>query len=73
MSRHSASSARLSQRNLAVGSLGGWTIRDPAARTGSSSSPGSGTPTDHSIVGWSMGKRQTTDLVVAALVMALAR
>jgi len=28
---------------------------------------------DHSIVGWSMGERQTTDLVVAALVMALGR
>jgi putative transposase len=28
---------------------------------------------DHSIVGWSMGQRQTTDLVVAALVMALGR
>jgi transposase InsO family protein len=26
---------------------------------------------DHSIAGWSMGERQTTDLVVAALVMAL--
>lgn len=28
---------------------------------------------DHSLVGWSMGERQTTDLVVAALVMALGR
>ena len=28
---------------------------------------------DQSIVGWSMGGRQTTDLVVSALVMALAR
>lgn len=28
---------------------------------------------DHSTVGWSMGERQTTDLVVAALVMALGR
>jgi len=28
---------------------------------------------DHSVVGWSMGERQTTDLVVAALVMALGR
>jgi transposase InsO family protein len=28
---------------------------------------------DHSIVGWSMGQRQTTDLVVSALVMALGR
>ena len=28
---------------------------------------------DHSIAGWSMGERQTTDLVVAALVMALGR
>jgi transposase InsO family protein len=28
---------------------------------------------DRSIVGWSMGERQTTDLVVAALVMALGR
>ena len=28
---------------------------------------------DQSIVGWSMGERQTTDLVVNALVMALAR
>lgn len=28
---------------------------------------------DHSIVGWSMGERQTTDLVVTALVMALGR
>ncbi|MEN8235537.1 MAG: IS3 family transposase [Actinomycetota bacterium] len=28
---------------------------------------------DQSIVGWSMGKRQTTDLVVNALVMALGR
>jgi putative transposase len=28
---------------------------------------------DRSIVGWSMGQRQTTDLVVAALVMALGR
>lgn len=28
---------------------------------------------DRSLVGWSMGERQTTDLVVAALVMALGR
>jgi transposase InsO family protein len=28
---------------------------------------------DHTLVGWSMGERQTTDLVVAALVMALGR
>jgi transposase InsO family protein len=28
---------------------------------------------DQSLVGWSMGERQTTDLVVSALVMALAR
>jgi len=28
---------------------------------------------DHMLVGWSMGERQTTDLVVGALVMALAR
>ena len=28
---------------------------------------------DQSIVGWSMGTRQTTDLVVNALVMALGR
>lgn len=28
---------------------------------------------DHSIVGWSMGERQTTDLVIAALVMGLGR
>ena len=28
---------------------------------------------DRALVGWSMGERQTTDLVVAALVMALAR
>ena len=28
---------------------------------------------DHTLVGWSMGERQTTDLVVAALVMALSR
>jgi transposase InsO family protein len=28
---------------------------------------------DHSLVGWSMGERQSTDLVVAALVMALGR
>lgn len=28
---------------------------------------------DHSLVGWSMGERQTTDLVIAALVMALGR
>jgi putative transposase len=28
---------------------------------------------DHTLVGWSMGERQTTDLVIAALVMALGR
>ena len=28
---------------------------------------------DRTLVGWSMGERQTTDLVVAALVMALGR
>jgi len=28
---------------------------------------------DRGLVGWSMGERQTTDLVVNALVMALAR
>jgi transposase InsO family protein len=28
---------------------------------------------DHCLVGWSMGERQTTDLVVGVLVMALAR
>ncbi len=28
---------------------------------------------DHSIVGWSMGQRQTTDLTIAALVMGLGR
>ena len=28
---------------------------------------------DKTLVGWSMGERQTTDLVVSALVMALAR
>ena len=28
---------------------------------------------DQGIAGWSMGERQTTDLVVGALVMALAR
>jgi transposase InsO family protein len=28
---------------------------------------------DHTLVGWSMGERQTTDLVVAALVMATDR
>ena len=28
---------------------------------------------DHTLVGWSMGERQTTNLVVAALVMALGR
>lgn len=28
---------------------------------------------DHTLVGWSMGERQSTDLVVAALVMALGR
>lgn len=40
-----------------------------------SSSPGSGIRDlkDHSPVGWSTGEHQTTDLVVAALVMALGR
>jgi putative transposase len=28
---------------------------------------------DRTLVGWSMGERQTTDLVIAALVMALGR
>ena len=28
---------------------------------------------DHSVVGWSLGERQTTDLVVAPLVVALGR